>query len=86
MRKFYLIPIDGRTSFYNKATVIEKDNGDIELESYNTIVCRIKNGKFEKLWNGYSPTTMRHVNAFLDTYGFETGNKTWWESLECVNY
>lgn len=61
MKTFELQPIDGRKSFYNKAKVTELDNGDIELTSYTTIVARIHNGKFERLWNGYSATTMRHI-------------------------
>lgn len=48
MTKFDL-PVmgDTRKSFYGKARVIERDNGDVELESYNTIVFRVRNGKFE---------------------------------------
>lgn len=75
---------DRAKSFYNKAVVTEHDNGDIELRSYNTIVCRIRNGKFERLWDGYSATTMRHINAFVDFYGIEGGGKAWWTKLECV--
>ena len=45
MNAYELKPINNRKSFYGKAEVIEKDNGDIELRSYNTIVARIKNGK-----------------------------------------
>ena len=83
MKRFDLpIMNDRAKSFYNKAIVIEKDNGDIELQSYTTIVCRIRNGKFEKLWDGYSSTTMRHINAFLDFYGIEGGGKSWWTSLK----
>lgn len=59
-------------------------NGDIELTSYTTIVARIHNGKFERLWNGYSATTMRHINAFLYVYGIQGGGKVWWENLETV--
>lgn len=82
MKKKYLEPVDGRKSFYGKAIIIEKDNGDIELKSYDTIVARIRNGKFQRLWNDYSATTMRHVNAFVDTYGVDGGGKKWWTSLE----
>ena len=43
MRRFDLPTMNDKAkSFYNKAIVIEKDNGDIELQSYTTIVCRIK--------------------------------------------
>ena len=84
--KTFDLPVmhDRAKSFYNKAKVTELDNGDIELTSYNTIVCRIRNGKFERLWDGYSATTMRHINAFVDFYGIEGGGKAWWTKLECV--
>lgn len=83
MRQFDLPTIDGtRKSFYGKARVKELDNGDVELISYNTIVCRIHNGVFQRLWDGYSATTMRHINAFIDLYGIEGGGKAWWMKLE----
>ena len=79
--EFYLKPIHEK-SFYKKAVVIEKKNGTKELYSYNTLVCRINaDGGFERIWQGYSATTMRHVNAFLNHYGMETQNKKWWDSL-----
>lgn len=83
MRKFDLPAIeDARKSFYGKAIVTEFDNGDIELTSYKTIVCRIRNGKIQKLRNGYSATTMRHINAFLKFYDLEGGGKAWWNNLK----
>lgn len=86
MRILELKPINGRKSFYGKAEIIERDNGDIELKSYNTIVARIRNGKFERLWNDYSVTTMNHINSFIDTFGIDGGGKKWWVSLEVCNY
>lgn len=86
MKAFELKPTNGRKSFYNKAEVIEQDNGDIELRSYQTIVARIRNGKFERLWSGYSATTINHVNAFLDAFGISGGGKAWWSSLEVIEY
>ena len=86
MKVFELKPINGRKSFYGKAKAIECDNGDIELKSYETIVARIRNGKFERLWSGYSATTMNHINSFIDTYGISGGGKAWWDSLEVCNY
>lgn len=67
-----------------KAFVTEKDNGDIELTSYGTVVCRIHKGKFQRLYDGYSMTTMRHINAFIRFYGLQGGGKSWWENLEVV--
>lgn len=86
MKEFELRPTNRRKSFYGKAVVIEKDNGDIELRSYSTIVARIRSGNFEKLWDGYSATTMNHINSFIDTYGISGGGKAWWASLEVCKY
>ena len=83
VKQFDLPVMDGiRKSFYGKAIVTELDNGDIELTSYTTIVCRIHNGEFQKLWDGYSATTMRHINSFLCFYGIEGGGKAWWDKLK----
>ena len=84
MTTYELKPTNNRKSFYGKAKVIEKDNGDIELRSYETIVARIRNGKFERLWSGYSATTMNHINSFLDTFGIDGGGKAWWIALDVV--
>ena len=84
MKMYDLKPINNRKSFYGKASIIERDNGDIELRSYNTIVARVRDGKFERLWDGYSMTTMNHINSFIDAIGINGGGKAWWESLEVV--
>ena len=82
--KIYDLPVmgyDRAKSFYGKAKVIEKDNGEKVLQSYNTEVCKIgSNGKFVRLWGGYSVTTMRHVNSFLSFFGISGGGKSWWDS------
>lgn len=68
-----------RKSFYGKAKVIEKPNGDKELQSYDTIVCKItKRKKFVRLWDGESQTTMRHVESFLIHFGLDGGGVAWW--------
>jgi hypothetical protein len=85
MKTYKLEPIHDRKSFYGKAVVIEQDSGDIELKSYNTIVARIRQGRFERLWDGYSATTMRHINSFCRTFGIDGGGKAWWTSLEVAN-
>lgn len=77
-----LIPTDGRKSFYGKAVV--KSQGDVlTLRSYSTNVCTYNTatGEFKRLWSGYSATSMRHVNAFIDTYCptlYGAGGKKWW--------
>jgi len=84
--KIYDLPcFDHRKSFNGKATVIE-DNGIKKLKSYETIVCKInKNGKLIKLWDGYSATTMRHINSFVKLFDIDGGGKKWWDDLKCIN-
>ena len=80
MKKFELFPqgYERAKSFYGKAQVIE-NNGVKYLKSYNTIVCKIgRNGKFYRFWDGYSQTTMRHINSFCDLYGVPNGGNNWW--------
>lgn len=56
---------DSRKSFYGKAHVIILEDGTIQLQSYNTIVCEIDpRGIFRKLWNGNTQTTNRHIKEF----------------------
>lgn len=62
MKKYELIPTDGRKSFYGKAVVIVEDNGTETLYSYGTpIIKRLVSGELVKLW---SATTGRHIQAF----------------------
>ena len=65
MRKYELIPTDGRKSFYGKAVVVVEDNGTETLYSYETpIIKRLVSGKLVKLWDGWTATTGRHIQAF----------------------
>ena len=82
--KIYDLPVmgyDRAKSFYGKAKVIEKDNGEKVLQSYDTEVCKITSGgEFVRLWSGYSVTTMRHINSFLQLVGIAGGGKAWWDA------
>lgn len=66
---------------------MEKQKSSRETEKnyckvYNTIVCKIdKDGNFVKLWDGYSYTTLRHINSFILHFGIAGGGKSWWENL-----
>lgn len=61
-----------------RTSVICKEDGTEFLRSYNTIVaCKDNSGRVVKLWDGYSATTMKHLNEF----GFNGGKKAW-ESTE----
>ena len=71
-----------RKSFYGKCYVEETENC-FALYSYFTRVMEYnKNtGEVVRLWKGYSATTMRHVNAFLNFLGIDNGGKKYWDSL-----
>lgn len=76
--EYYLMPGDGRKSFYNKALVKVWDDGCRELYSYNTLVMTEKDGKYVRSWGGYSATTMRHVRSFMG----RAWNSSMWRGME----
>lgn len=83
MKIYELVPScnDRAKSFYGKAKVIEKD-GETVLQSYDTEVCKINaSGEFVRMWGGYSVTTMRHINSFIEMFGIEGSGKKWWDAL-----
>ena len=83
MKSYELSPMgnDRAKSYYGKARVIETDKGEKILLSYDTEVCKItEDGEFVRLWDGYSVTTMRHVNSFLNLVGVAGGGKKWWDA------
>lgn len=58
-----------RKSFYGKAKVLILDNGTIQLQSYDTIVCEIDtHNNFNMLWDGKSQTTTRHIKEFKEQF------------------
>lgn len=65
MRKYELIPKDGRKSFYGKAIVEIDEEGNETLFSYGTpIIKRFLDGSLYPIWNDWTATTGRHINAF----------------------
>ena len=82
--EIYELSATCQKSFYGKAKVII-DGGETCLQSYNTIVCKIVNGEFLRLWNGYSVTTMKHVNDFRYTFGLPALSAKDWRALPCAN-
>lgn len=60
---------DSRKSFYGKATVIDYENGMLELRSYSTIVSRCVNGVVEHLGK-WSQTTSRHQKEFERQFAY----------------
>lgn len=68
--------------FNNRAAVIPTAAGYI-LRSYNTAVASYENGVFRKLWrDGYSNTTLKHINAFRALCGLAALNKREWVEME----
>ena len=82
IRKYDLLPNDNHKSFYSKAVVREFEHGSV-LMSYGTPVVAVDEfGKIHRLWDGYSATTMRHVNAFMADMKILQGGKSWWDQLQ----
>lgn len=70
-----------RKSFYNKA-IVKIENNISYLYSYNTLVAEYNHVTNKVKVNGwYSSTTARHINAFLNLYGFDSCSKQ-----ELINY
>jgi hypothetical protein len=75
MVTFELTPTDSRKSFYNKCRVEQIDNIST-LISYSTKVAEYNHITNKMTVHGYySPTTARHINAFLKCYGFDMCSK-----------
>lgn len=80
MKTFELQP-NNRKSFYKKA-IVKIENNISYLYSYNTLVAEYNHTTNKIKVNGwYSSTTARHINAFLNFYGFDSCSKQ-----ELINY
>lgn len=80
MKTFYLVPTNGQKSFSNKCHVNEYTNNDgdhySDLVSYGTRVASYDHKTNEMdVYGWFSVTTGRHINAFLEFYGFEACTK-----------
>ena len=60
---------DTRASFYKKAYVIKYDKNILLLQSYDTIVAHIENGKYID-YGKYSQTTSRHQKEFKKQFSY----------------
>lgn len=67
--------------FNGRALVIPVENGYI-LQSYYTKVAVIRNGEFFRTWEGFSVTTLKHVNAFRSFAGMQALSKREWIEME----
>lgn len=76
----YELKPTNQKSFYGKAKVIII--GSVQyLKSYDTIVCYLVNNTLYKTWNDYSATTMKHVNAFLESNNMSKLSKKEWGTV-----
>ena len=67
----------------DRAIVIYDNYNTKTLKSYHTYICEIdNNGNFTKLWDGYSATTMKHINIFRQMFGLPTMSKYEWIMTE----
>lgn len=68
--------IDNLQGFYNKALVYKNlwTLGHLILVSYNTVVAEVVGNNYI-IHGYYSPTTARHINAFLKNLNIETLGK-----------
>lgn len=73
---------DRAKSFYKKANVYRNAQGKILLMSYTTIVAEIVDEAVSptgqrqaNVFGWYSNTTARHINEFLQQYGFNKMSK-----------
>lgn len=69
--------------FGGRAIIKPDDNGNLILQSYYTEVCRfdLKERKFIKTWNGFSVTTLKHINIFRRFLALNTLSKREWIEL-----
>lgn len=70
--------------FGGRAIIKIDHDGSLILQSYYTDVCRydIKTDKFEKTWNGFSVTTLKHINIFRRFLALNELSKREWIELE----
>ena len=78
LKKVEGIRLDG---FNNRAIIKPVENGYI-LQSYETDVCSYIDGSFKKLWEGYSNTTLKHVNLFCEWLNIPGYDKYGWVMLD----
>lgn len=69
--------------FGGRAIIKPDNDGNLILQSYYTDVCRynLKLDKFVKTWNGFSVTTLKHVNIFREFLGLKAISKREWIEL-----
>lgn len=80
--------IDGKTAILansNNRAITIKTRNKIYLQSYDTLILSVdtKTGEIKKLFNGFSVTTLKHINEFLQGYNLSFNKKTWLNFKGC---
>lgn len=87
MKTYKLLPTDGRKSFGGKCKVVEYEEcGETvaTLYSYDRKVAEYNHDTNIMTVHGwYSVTTAKHINAFLNFFGFDTCTKQ--QLKNCTN-
>lgn len=79
LEKTYLEPMEGtQKSFYGKAKILTDSEGNKYLQSYDSIIAEIKEGKAKihtdvYLWD--SKTSLKHLRSFFKNYNMPIGSK-----------
>ena len=76
MKILDLKPLKGQKSFGGKAQIIIMNGNIIQLRSFETIVAEY-NTKEDviNVFDWFSMTTAKHINSFLELYGFRNVSK-----------
>ena len=64
----------------NNRAILIYSGDDVYLQSYDTLILQYnpKTGALKKLWNDYSVTTLKHINAFMTVINKPGFNKKGW--------
>jgi hypothetical protein len=69
----------------NNRAVVISDGNTVYLQSYDTLILASDklSGDTVKLWDGYSVTTMKHINEYLRLHAGRPGlSKREWEAIK----
>ena len=76
MKILDLKPLNGQKSFGGKAQIIIMNGNTIQLRSFETIVAEYNTKEdIINVFDWFSMTTAKHINSFLELYGFRNVSK-----------
>ena len=76
MKILDLKPLNEQKSFGGKAQIIIMNGNTIQLRSFETIVAEYNTKEdIINVFDWFSMTTAKHINSFLELYGFRNVSK-----------